>query len=142
VGLKPVNDYFRHMPATDMHCGAKPILFERASRMRQHMTPAEQRFWLAANKKQLGVKFRNQHPLVYFIADFYCHELRLVVEIDGGYHKKHEQYEYDEERSAELEAWNITVVRFTNTEVENHMTRVLECLTQAVHALKQKLQSP
>jgi very-short-patch-repair endonuclease len=90
----------------------------------------------------VGVKFRNQHPLVYFIADFYCHELRLVVEIDGGYHKKREQYEYDEERSAELEAWNITVVRFTNTEVENHMTRVLECLTQAVHALKQKIRSP
>jgi very-short-patch-repair endonuclease len=129
------------MPATDMHCGAKPILFERAIRMRQHMTPAEQRFWLAVNKKKLGVKFRNQHPLVYFIADFYCHELRLVVEIDGGYHKKQEQYEYDENRSAEIESWQILVVRFSNEQIENNLTSVLLQLQAIIQARKKTYHS-
>lgn len=124
------------MPATDMHFGAKPELFERARRMRNNPTPAEELFWQAVSKKRLGVKFRNQHPLLYFIADFYCHEARLVVEIDGGYHKKLEQFEYDENRTAEIEAWQIMVVRFSNELIENNLTAVLLQLQAIIQARK------
>ncbi len=119
-----------------MHLGAKPILFERARRMRYNMTPAEQLFWSAVNKKQLGVKFRNQHPLMFFIADFYCHELKLVVEVDGGYHKKRDQYEYDENRSAELQESDIKVIRFTNEEIEQNLDNVLVELKRTIATLQ------
>ena len=100
------------------------------------MTSAEQLFWSAVNKKQLGVKFRNQHPLMFFIADFYCHELKLVVEVDGGYHKKRDQYEYDKNRSAELQELDIKVIRFTNEEIEQNLTSAIENLKRIIAALQ------
>jgi cyclase len=130
------------MPATDMHFGAKPELFERARRMRNNPTPAEELFWQQVSKKQLGVKFRNQHPLLFFIADFYCHELRLVVEIDGGYHKKREQYEYDENRTAEIETCEIAVIRFTNAQIENHLPAVLLQLKELISIRKTNFPIP
>ena len=104
--------------------------------MRNNPTQSEELFWQAVNKKQLGVKFRNQHPLLFFIADFYCHELRLVVEIDGGYHKKKEQFEYDENRTAEIESWQIIVVRFSNEQIETNLTSVLLQLQAIIQARK------
>ena len=59
-----------------MHEGAKPILFQRAQKLRKRETEAERILWEKLSNKQLGVKFRRQHPLYRFIVDFYCHELR------------------------------------------------------------------
>lgn len=100
------------------------------------MTQAEELLWNALNKKQLGVKFRNQHPLAFFIADFYCHELRLVIEVDGGYHKRKEQFEYDENRTAELEEWDINVIRFRNEQIENNLEEVVAELKETILNLK------
>jgi very-short-patch-repair endonuclease len=87
-----------------MFYNAKPIIFERAKVMRENMTLAEKAVWeLLKEKKMFGLRFKPQHPIDIFIADFYCHRLKLVIEIDGGIHKSNDQREYDIGREAELE---------------------------------------
>ena len=101
-----------------MFYNAKPIIFERARYLRDHMTSSEQRLWeYLRGKKLFGYRFRAQHPIDIFIADFYCHLLKLVIEVDGEIHKSEDQLEYDIGREADLEKWGIKVVRFTNEEV-------------------------
>lgn len=90
------------------------------------MTPAEETLWQhLRGRKFKGHKFRRQHPLQSFIADFYCHTSKLIIEIDGGYHQSPEIKESDEIRTKELEALGLTVIRFSNEQVLNEMESVL-----------------
>ena len=83
------------------------------------MTDAELLLWEKLKGKQmLGLRFGAQHPIDIFIADFYCHPIKLVIEVDGGMHKTKGQREYDIGRTAELNYWEIEVVRFTNEEIK------------------------
>ena len=107
-----------------MFYGAKRDIFEKASVLRENMTIAEKQLWSRLNSSQLGVRFKRQHPIDIFIADFYCHQYKLVVEVDGEYHN--EQLDYDEGRTAELQNLGITVIRFTNDEVMSDVDRVVE----------------
>ena len=101
-----------------MFYGAKPITFERAKKLRKNSTKAEQMLWSELCKNQmLGLRFKHQHPISIFIADFYCHKLKLVIEVDGEIHNNAESIEYDQNRTAELESYGITVIRFTNEAV-------------------------
>ncbi len=122
-----------------MFYNARPLLFERAKAMRNNMTQTEKAVWeLLSSKKMLGYRFRAQHPIDIFIADFYCHELKLVVEIDGGIHQSQEQKEYDIGRAAELERFDIGVIRFTNIEVEMDMDQVRKKIMIACQNCKSK----
>ena len=114
----------QHTPQPSMFYGAKRDIFEKASVLRENMTIAEKQLWSRLNGSQLGVRFKRQHPIDIFIADFYCHKCKLVVEVDGEYHN--EQLDYDEGRTAELENLGITVIRFTNDEVMNDIDKVVE----------------
>jgi cyclase len=71
------------------------------------------------------VRFKRQHPILYFIADFYCHRAKLIIEVDGGYHNLQEQYIYDKNRDKELEEFGLKVIRFTNEQVFNDIENVL-----------------
>ncbi|WP_153640457.1 endonuclease domain-containing protein [Prolixibacter sp. NT017] len=105
---------------------APPIIFERAKRLRENMTEAELKLWeCLKEKKLLNLRFRPQHPIDIFIADFYCHPLKLIIEIDGGIHLSETNKAYDIGREAELERWGLKVVRFTNQEVLNSLDQVL-----------------
>ncbi|OJV19673.1 MAG: hypothetical protein BGO21_21665 [Dyadobacter sp. 50-39] len=115
-----------------MHEGAKPILFQRAKDLRKRETEAEKILWEKLSNKQLGVKFRRQHPLYRFVVDFYCHELRLVVEVDGSVHDSAEQAEYDEFRTILINQLDIKVIRFRNIEVFNELDKVLEAIRQHI----------
>ena len=89
-----------------------------AKRMRKEETVSEAVLWEALRgRKLLNLKFRRQHPVYTYIADFYCHQLKLVVEVDGGYHAEEDQKIKDEERTRALEAVGVKVIRFTNEEV-------------------------
>jgi very-short-patch-repair endonuclease len=102
-----------------MFYNAKPHIFEKAKTLRKNMTDSELKLWEhLKGKKILGLQFRSQHPIDIFIADFYCHPIKLVIEIDGGFHSTKEQQEYDIGRTAELNYWEIEVIRFTNDEIE------------------------
>lgn len=73
-----------------------------------------------------GYKFRRQHPISEFVADFYCHTLKLVVEVDGGIHKLNGKKEYDIKRTDEMNRFGITVIRFTNRQIIDEMENVLK----------------
>jgi very-short-patch-repair endonuclease len=105
---------------------AKPGIFENAKELRKSMTEAEEILWkhLRGNKLD-GLKFRRQHPLDIFIADFYCHQRKLIIELDGGVHDTLDQKEYDEGRTFELERKGFKILRFRNEEVINDIENVL-----------------
>lgn len=75
----------------------------------------------AQRQANVGSEFRAQHPIEFYIADFYCHTARLVIEIDGEIHS--EQIEYDDGREAEMKNLHMKFVRFTNDEVINDIER-------------------
>ncbi|TSA28179.1 MAG: endonuclease domain-containing protein, partial [Bacteroidetes bacterium] len=111
-------------PSYFYHADAETIEF--AKRLREKMTPCEKTLWERLRRKNLrGVKFRRQHPIEYYIADFYCHEARLVIEVDGPIHEKEEQKLHDENRTAELDRFDIKGIRFPNEEIKNHIGSVM-----------------
>ena len=73
-----------------------------------------------------GFRFKPQHPISKFIADFYCHKAKLAVEVDGDSHLSKEQKEYDEGRDYEFERFEIKTLRFTNAQVKNEIQFVLD----------------
>ena len=107
--------------------GALPDTFSKAKKLRGNMTQAESILWSHLRQnKFLGLKFRRQHPIQNFIADFYCHQLELIIEIDGLYHQTRVQQEVDSKRSEILNFNGIQVIRFTNNEVEHQIESVLQ----------------
>lgn len=86
----------------DMFEDANHLVFELAKELRRNMTEAEQKLWFHLRQGISGFKFRRQHPLKNYIADFYCHKLKLVIEADGGIHNKPEVKEYDAIREQNL----------------------------------------
>tara|TARA_Y100001933_G_C18690015_1_gene434616 strand:- start:241 stop:600 length:360 start_codon:yes stop_codon:yes gene_type:complete len=102
-------------------------------KLRKNQTPQEKSLWQHLSYRKLdGKKFLRQHPLIYdsdrsnirfFIADFYCHEVRLVIELDGKHHDFNK--EYDEWRDDIIESKGIKVLRIRNSELEN-MKNVLK----------------
>jgi very-short-patch-repair endonuclease len=90
------------------------LTLKRAKRLRRPMTPQEIGLWLLVKNRQLGgFKFRRQHPVGPYILDFYCHEARLAVEIDGQAHWSEEQARHDAQRYAYLRARGIETLRLS-----------------------------
>lgn len=119
-----------------MFYGAKEETFQAAKTLRNHETEAEKCLWARLNKKQLGYKFRRQHPIKIFIADFYCHQLKLVIEVDGGIHRLPDQREYDIGREEEMAQFDIRIIRFTNKEVLGNMEKVIEGIKASIVAIE------
>src|SRR5215471_13139301 len=105
---------------------ADPRLIEFARRMRREPTPAEEAMWrLLRNRQLAGYKFRRQHPVGLYIADFYAPSAALVVDLDGHTHTSEEGIEHDRIRHAYLESLGLAVVRFWNFEVKENPDGVL-----------------
>ncbi len=93
------------------------------------MTESEKILWNKLSNRRLNnLKFRRQHPIGKFILDFYCHELKLAVEVDGCIHEHNEAIERDKGRTYMLTEWGITIIRFTNEEVINTIDAVLKII--------------
>ena len=121
-----------------MYFGAKPDIIEKAKALRKNMTYSEKILWeKLRNKQVLNIRFRRQHPIDIFIADFYCHTARLVVELDGGIHQI--QKDYDDGRTAEMKRFDIQVIRFKNEEIENDIENVIKRIEDTI---SHRLQSP
>ena len=90
-------------------------LVEIARELRQNETKAEKIVWhLLRNRGFLGLKFRRQHQIGLYIADFYCDELKLILELDGSIHLKKEQKEKDKLRDEYFKSEGFIVFRFKN----------------------------
>ncbi|MDH3648459.1 MAG: endonuclease domain-containing protein [Saprospiraceae bacterium] len=100
-----------------MHAGAKPELFRFAARLIEDMTKPEKILWSYLRQKPFGYKFRRQHPLSEYILDFYCHRVKLSLEIDGEYHNSEDQIELDKTRTDNIRQLGIHELRFTNETV-------------------------
>jgi very-short-patch-repair endonuclease len=126
-----------------MFYGASPQIIEKAAKLRATMTETEKMLWEFLRKnKVMGLKFRQQHPIYLFIVDFYCHALKLVIEIDGGYHNRREQKEYDINRTVELENLGITVIRFTNHQVDNDFKNIKQEIIKQCKTRRDELEHP
>ena len=114
-------------PPGDMFYGAKKNIFLHAIELRKNMTRQELKLWEYLSASKINkFRFKSQHPIGIYIADFYCHRAKLVIEIDGGYHKQDDQTKYDRYRDDTMTEWGIKIIRFTNEDVENEIEKVLE----------------
>ena len=113
-----------------------PRLRQYANELRnQSVSKAEKYIWKAAlRRKQLGVQFKRQRPIDRFIVDFFCAELKLIIEIDGSSHFF--KPEYDAYRQERLKSLGYTILRFQEGEVLNQFDHVYVQLVHAVHVLK------
>jgi len=100
---------------------------DRARALRAAQTEVERRLWQRLRKRQLsGAKFRRQHPIGPFIADFFCLNSRLVIELDGSQHGEDRERQSDERRTQYLESQGYRVRRFWNDEILGNIDGVLE----------------
>ena len=110
-----------------------PHLVALARKLRMEQTNAEQLLWrLLRNRQFGGLKFRRQYPMAPYVLDFYCHEARLAIEVDGGQHNEPDTERRDTERTAYLHRQGISVIRFWNQEVLQETEAVLERLHDAL----------
>ena len=113
-------------------------LLQFAKSMRHAATDAENLLWQRLRAKRfMALKFRRQQVIESYILDFYCHEIGLVIELDGSKHGTDEGKEYDAERTKFLEALGLTVVRYWNHEALGLTDAVLEDLWRVCTKLKQ-----
>ena len=115
-----------------------PIILQHAREMRHPQTPAETKLWRYLRNRNLGFKFRRQHPIVRFIIDYYCAELKLCIEIDGDTHVDEDQQEYDAARTEYLEMLGRKVIRFTNEDVRYNIQAVVQAIRETCDKLKIK----
>ena len=100
----------------------------RARRMRHEATPAEDLLWQHLRGGQLGVKFRRQHSIDRYIADFVCLSHKLIVELDGAGHLEPNQADYDQGHSALLAELGYRILRFSNEQALNETEAVLKVI--------------
>jgi cyclase len=112
----------------NMFYGANPMIFELAKKLRNNVTATEMILWGRLKEKFTEIKFRRQHPVSIYIADLYCHSEKLIIEIDGSIHDSIEAKKNDAERQKNLEKLGLKVLRFTNKEIMNNITQVLDTI--------------
>lgn len=106
---------------------AKAGTFQNAAQLRKTSTEAEKVLWEQLRGRKLnGLKFRRQHCIHQFIADFYCHELKLVIELDGSIHHLRDVAQYDDYREKLIMEYGLKVLRFSNDDVFNDIDEVLQ----------------
>ena len=109
-------------------------LIPRAKELRKDATEQEKCLWYKY-LSQYPVRFQRQKTIGRFIADFYCAKAKLAIELDGSQHFSDEGKAYDESRTAGLEEYGITVIRFSNAEVDRRFESVCEVIDKTVRAL-------
>ena len=119
-----------------MFKGAEKLLFEKASKLRTQQTFAEEILWNYLRTKPFGLKFRRQHPFSLYILDFYCHSLKLAIEVDGSVHDIEEVKANDKIRQQHLENEGLVFLRFSNNEIRLNSE---EAIQQIETFLKGKL---
>ena len=102
--------------SSNFHLPYNPTLSSRAKTLRQNPTAAEKKLW-DEFLKAFQYRVLRQRPIHHFIVDFYCHTLRLVIEVDGDVHFTDDAQVYDTERTQILESYGLQVIRFTNDQV-------------------------
>jgi very-short-patch-repair endonuclease/DNA modification methylase len=117
-----------------------PDHVQRSRQLRREATPAERGLWSALRGEQLGVKFRRQHPIGPYIADFYSREAHLVVEADGDSHFTAEGAAHDQQRDAYLRDFGLDILRFTNNEILRNLPGVIQAIQSHIELRTQSIE--
>lgn len=108
-----------------------------AQKLRKNSTKSEIRLWAELLRvKQTGYTFLRQRPVLNYIADFLCKDLKLIIEFDGYSHEFEQQWKKDEERQKELEEAGFKILRFTDNEVMNDLRNVESEITYWIDRLE------
>jgi very-short-patch-repair endonuclease len=106
-----------------------PNLKPLSQQLRKNMTDAERKLWSRLRMKQLkNLMFSRQKQLGVYIVDFYCHNAKMVIEVDGGQRFAEDAVEYDRNRDEYLKDMGLTVLRFTNTDVMDNIEGVVDVI--------------
>ena len=108
-----------------MFLGASNLIFGNAKELRKNLTHSEMILWGYLRTKPFGHKFRRQHPLGIYIADFYSHSLKPVIEVDGDIHLDADVKANDEQRQIILESDGLRILRFRNEEINRGLETVI-----------------
>ena len=106
----------------------KAALKNKRSYLRKNQTKAELVLWQKIKSKKLEVKFRRQYSIENFIVDFYCHDLKLIIELDGYIHSEEEKIRKDKVRQQFLESLGYKVLRYRNEQIKYELDNVLQNL--------------
>src|SRR6266487_4035442 len=112
--------------------GASHLIVAKAKHLHKHMTGAETVLWMHLKGGLNNFKIRRQHPIGLYIADFYCHKLKLIIEVDGSIHNEPDIIEFDEARQKDLEKWGYIILRFTNRQVMEKSDEDIGIITEKV----------
>jgi very-short-patch-repair endonuclease len=123
------------------HHSTKPplsaALKARARELRKNATDPEVFLWQFLRRNQINdARFRRQHPYKGYILDFYCHELKVAIELDGSQHLDEEQHQHDEQRTQDLNEDGIQVLRFWNSDVLNNTEAVLGEIWEVIEEIR------
>ncbi len=121
----------------NMYYGASHLVMKRAELLRLNTTPAETILWNYLRINDWNIKFRRQHAIDKFVADFYCHSLKMVIELDGSVHENEDVKINDAARENRIKEFGITVLRFTNDAVLNNLPDTIKQIGQNVKLLQQ-----
>ena len=110
----------------EMFYSAEAPIFHNARELRNRPTNAERILWMHLRTRPAGYKFRRQHPSSNYILDFYCHALKLAIEVDGSIHNERDVMVTDIERQKNLEAQGIKFIRVTNEQILLHLDIVIK----------------
>ncbi|MGD0755694.1 MAG: DUF559 domain-containing protein [Bacteroidales bacterium] len=114
-----------------------PSLKAKARRLRINCTASETLLWSKIRRKSLGYEFHRQVPIDEYIVDFYCHELRLAIEVDGSSHIN--KQEYDLRRQMKLERLGVTFIRFEDIDVKRNVNDVLRVLFTVISEAEKRI---
>ena len=122
----------------NMFYGASNLIFQNAKQLRNNITDTEMILWGRLKQHFPDNKFRRQHPISLYIADFYCHSLKLIIEIDGSVHNVPEVKMKDIERQQQLEMLGLCLIRFSVNDILLDLDEVLKTIQKQITILKQK----
>jgi len=123
----------------NLHISANATTYENVRHLRKAKTEAEEKLWQSLrNRKVMNLKFRRHHPFGKYILDFYCNEIKLCIEADGSIHNEKDIAEYDIERTTVLNENGLTVLRFTNEEIIERITTVINKIEEFLKSRKDR----
>lgn len=118
------------------------IIKSRAKYLRRKETKAEKILWTRLRNRQVdGLKFRRQHPIGYFVPDFYCYEIKLIIELEGEIYDKKEQKKYDKVRKELINIWGYKILEFKYKQIYDNIDEVMRTICEGSRKLKLSLSS-
>ena len=120
-----------------------PRLKKLARELRNNSTFSEVLLWKQLRNYQIrGYDFHRQKPLLEYIVDFYCHELNLIIEIDGASHRDEEVYANDLKRQKELENLGLYFLRFSDLEIKKNIINVMNAIEEYIFEFEKHTPNP